>query len=149
MRVKTPRVHPVPAAEWDSTTREIIEGIAAHSDGRVLNVVSTLARHPKLFKRWMPFGNHILGGSTLPGRERELVILRTGLGARSGYEWAQHVAMARDCGCTDDEIEMVVVGPGAPGWSDSDRALLRATDELMSDHFISSATTGANTSAST
>jgi len=140
VRVDHPRVHPVPEADWDDDTRKIIEGIAAHSDGRVLNVVSTLARHPKLFKRWMPFGNHVLGGSTLPARERELVILRTGFDAGSGYEWAQHVAIARRCGCTNEEIERVAEGPDAPGWTEPDRVLLRATDELMADHFISDPT---------
>lgn len=140
MRLDQPRVHPASEPDWDDDTAKIVASIAAHNNGKVLNVVATLTRHPKLFKRWLPFGNHILGGSSLPDREREMVILRTGLDARSGYEWAQHVSMARDCGCTDEEIERVAAGPEAPGWSDDDRVLLRATDELMADHFISDPT---------
>ena len=34
----------------------------------------------------------------------------------------------------------MIVGPDAAEWSDDDRALLRATDELMTDQFVSDAT---------
>ena len=91
-------------------------------------------------KRWLVFANHVLGGSTLPVRERELAILRTGYVAGSGYEWAQHVNIARHCGITDAEIEAIVTGPDAPGWSAEDSTLLRATDQLLNDRFIDDAT---------
>jgi alkylhydroperoxidase family enzyme len=73
-------------------------------------------------------------------RARELVILRTGLNAGSGYEWAQHVAIARRFGCTDLDIERVAEGPSAMGWPEAERALLAATDELMADDFVSDPT---------
>ena len=47
-------------------------------DGHVYNVFATLARHLKLFKRWLVFGNHTFSKSALPAREREMVILRMG-----------------------------------------------------------------------
>ena len=140
LRAAEPRLMPVPEAEWDDDARPIIETAAAHNGGRVFNVLSTMARYPKLLKRWNVFGNHVLTRSTLPARERELAILRTGYVAHSGYEWAQHVDMARGVGCTDDEIERVAAGPDAAGWSEADRAILRATDELLGDHFVSDAT---------
>ncbi|MFW5937226.1 MAG: carboxymuconolactone decarboxylase family protein, partial [Desulfosalsimonas sp.] len=43
-------------------------------------------------------------------------------------------------GLTDEEIDRIQSGPDAEGWSDLDRALLRATDELKDDAFISDAT---------
>ncbi|HWL44923.1 MAG TPA: carboxymuconolactone decarboxylase family protein [Ilumatobacter sp.] len=140
MRLERPRVPPAEPEEWDDDTRRLLTGFAEHNDGVVMNVLSTLAHHPKLLKRWTVFGNHVMGASTLPARERELAILRTGLLARSAYEWAQHVAIARRAGCSDQEIARVVDGPDADGWSDDDRALLRATDELMADQFIGDAT---------
>ena len=83
---------------------------------RSLNIFATLAHHPKLMKRWMVFGNHVLAKSTLSARDRELLILRTGWNCRAPYEWGQHVAIARGVGITDDEIERVAAGPDAPGW---------------------------------
>jgi len=107
----------------------------------VLNFFRTLAHAPKAFKRFMAWGGYILSdANSLSPRDRELVILRTGFHWKSGYEWAQHVRIGLDCGLTEPEIERIKSGPDAPDWHDSDRALLRATDELTSDAFISDAT---------
>jgi alkylhydroperoxidase family enzyme len=134
MRLSRPRLAPLSDAELDSETRERFGG------GPILNIFRTLAHHPKLLKRWLVFGNHVLARSTLSARDRELAILRTGWLCRSGYEWGQHVVIARQSGVTDAEIERVADGPDAAGWSDAERALLRAVDELRADAFITDAT---------
>lgn len=105
-----------------------------------LNIFATLAYHPKLLKRWLVFGNHVLAKSTLPARDRELLILRTGWNCRSPYEWGQHVAIARVIGVDDAEIVRVSEGPDASGWSEADAALLRAADELHRDDSLSDVT---------
>lgn len=134
MRLQTPRLEPLSDDELDPETRERFGG------GPILNIFRTLAHHPKLLKRWLVFGNHVLARSTLTPRERELAILRTGWLCRAGYEWGQHVSIARQSGVTDAEIERVADGPAAPGWSEADRALLYAVDELRADAFITDAT---------
>jgi 4-carboxymuconolactone decarboxylase len=134
MRLETPRVAPLPVAEMDAEIRERL------GDGPVLNIFRTLANHPKLMKRWLVFGNHVLGRSTLPPRERELVILRIGWLCRSAYEWGQHVGIALGSGLSQAEIDRIPSGADAAGWSELERALLRATDELHADAFISNAT---------
>ena len=73
-----------------------------------------LAHHPKLLKRWMVFGNHILFKSTLPDRERELLILRIAWRCRAEYEWGQHVVITRRCGVDDAEMARIKEGPDAP-----------------------------------
>jgi alkylhydroperoxidase family enzyme len=108
--------------------------------GHVYNIVATLARHPKLLKRWLVFGNHVLRKSTLPAREREIVILRTGWLCRAEYEWGHHVAIGREIGLGDDEIRRISEGPGAPGWGSFDATLLQAVDELHDNTVISDAT---------
>ena len=45
-----------------------------------------------------------------------------------------------DCGLTEAEIERIKKGPRADEWSEMDRVLLQATDELTGDAFISDAT---------
>jgi len=86
------------------------------------------------------FGNHILAKNTLPAREREILILRIGWLCRSGYEWGQHVVIGKASGLSDEEIACIAQGPDAPSWSADDRALLRATDELYEDAFVTDAT---------
>lgn len=137
-RPKTPRLAPLAESEWDEETREILAPL--NQFGPVLNIFATLGRHPKLLKRWLVFGNHVLSKSTLPPRERELVILRIGWLCRAEYEWGQHAAIGRQCGLTDEEVRRIPQGPDAPGWSAGDALLLRATDELHSDACLSDAT---------
>ncbi len=138
MRLRQPRIQPVTEAEWTDDSRPVLAANSAR--GPVLNVFATIARHPKLLKRWVVFANHVLNGSTLPPRERELVILRTGFLCRSGYEWAQHASIGRAAGLTDAEIERLSLGSTDDGWGSGDRALLRATEQLVADHFIDDTT---------
>jgi 4-carboxymuconolactone decarboxylase len=129
-----PRMAPVPVEQWDDETRGLL------GDGSTLNIFATFAHHPKLMKRWMVFGNHVLAKSTLPARDRELLILRTGWNCRAPYEWGQHVAIARGLGVTDEEIARIATGPEADGWDPFEACLLRAADELHTDQSISDET---------
>lgn len=140
MRLDEPRVAPLPESEWAEQARTTIEPTRAMAGGKVFNIFSTLAQHPDLLKRWMVFANHVLVKSTLPPREREILILRIGWLCRAEYEWSQHVLIGKAVGLTDAEIDRIAAGPDAAGWSSDDAALLRATDELHGDAFISDAT---------
>jgi alkylhydroperoxidase family enzyme len=138
MRLTKPRVEPLPEAEWTPEIREILP--RAVGNGRILAIFTTLARHPKLLKRWLVFGNHVLFKSTLGPRERELAILRVGWLCRSEYEWGQHAVIGRAVGLRDDEIQRVMLGPDASDWTELEALVLRATDELHHDKMISDAT---------
>jgi len=133
MRLDKPRVDPLPLERVDPEIREMIEG-------NPLNIFRTLAHHPKLMKRWLVFGNHVLAKSTLPARDRELAILRVGWLCRAGYEWGQHAVIGRASGLSEEEIARIPDGPEAPGWEPFDAAILRAVDELHGDAFLSDET---------
>ena len=137
-RLERPRVPPLPDSEWSDGQREIMKPFVAQ--GRVFNVFATLLNHPDLFRRWLVFANHVLGKSTLSLRDREILILRTGLLADCDYEWHQHIGIARQAGMTDDEIRAVREGPQAAGWSRNERLLLQAVDELKADSHLSDET---------
>ncbi|MFQ5557242.1 MAG: carboxymuconolactone decarboxylase family protein [Acidimicrobiales bacterium] len=137
MRIDRPRLDPVRDSEATPGQLEVL-GRVRRPDGTALNIFRTLAHHPDLMRRWMVFGNHVLAKSTLEDRDRELLILRIGWLCRAEYEWGQHVQIARSCGVTDDEIRRIQAGPEAAGWTDADRTLLRAADDLHRDQLISS-----------
>jgi alkylhydroperoxidase family enzyme len=107
--------------------------------GPASNIFRTLVRAPGLFRRWLPFGGKLLAGK-LSARDRELAILRTAWNCQADYEWGQHVALAKLAGITAEEIDRIVVGPEAPGWTALEAALLMAADELHTDAVISDAT---------
>jgi len=65
-----PRVSPLSPSELEPETEELL----AKTGKRDSNMFKTLLRHPRLAKRWVPFGYAILNG-TLPVRDRELLVL--------------------------------------------------------------------------
>jgi len=142
MRLEKPRLRAIPPEQWSAEAKDALGPVSGGAPGGfpALNIFRTLANYPKLAKRWMVFANHVLGKNSLPAREREIVILRIGWLCSAEYEWAQHVVIGKREGLTDDEIKRIGVGPEAPGWSALDQALLRATDELWNDAFVTDAT---------
>jgi len=137
MRLSRPRLTPLPPAEWNDEQRELL---TRGNPSRVLNIFATLVRHPDLYRRWMPFANHVLFKSSLPPREREMAILRIGWLCGSGYEFHQHTRIGREAGLSDAEIERLKSGAERQGWSESESALLRAVEDLHADQFISEET---------
>ena len=139
MRLSAPRIEPVDLDRLSDEQRAALDPFLVQ--GRVLNIFRTMANIPKALTAFLAWGGYVLSRrNSLPARERELAILRVGYLCGAGYEWTQHVPIGRDGGLTDIEIERIKAGPDAPGWSSLDRAILRASDELVRDHFITDAT---------
>ena len=145
MRLRVPRIEPVDLDRLDDDQREALASFFNPENkvgrGSVLNIFRTLAHAPKGLSAFLGWGSYILSRrNSLSERDRELVILRTGWNCRSGYEFAQHRRIGLDCGLSEAEIERIKQGPDVPGWSALDAAMLRATDELTENHFVSNAT---------
>ncbi len=146
MRLARPRIEPVDLGRLDAEQAAAIEPILALQEdkvgrGRVLDIFRTLLHAPRALTAFLGWGNYILSRrSSLQPREREIVILRTGWNCRSGYEWMQHRRIGLDCGLSNEEIERIKAGPDAPGWTAQEAAMIRASDELVADHFVSEPT---------
>ena len=139
MRLTSPRIAPLADAQLDADQAEILAPMAAN--GPVLNIFRTLVNAPKAAKAFLSWGNYILSRrNDLPAREREIVILRIGFLCRSGYEWTQHVGIGLRAGLTETEVARIKAGADAEGWSAADAALIRASDELHHDQFITNST---------
>jgi alkylhydroperoxidase family enzyme len=144
---ESPRLTPLQPSEWSAAAGEALAPLlpptgrpkGAHRP-KGLNALGVLARYPELSRAYNVFSGQIMYGSTLSARHRELVVLRVATVRDSQYEWLQHVASAGDNGVDADEVARVVAGPDAPGWSDLERALLRAVDELLGDALVGNAT---------
>ncbi|MGA9794400.1 MAG: carboxymuconolactone decarboxylase family protein [Rhizomicrobium sp.] len=131
----TVRIPPLDDDEVSDIQRELMTPFK--QDGRIDNVFRTIARHPDLMKRWLPFVRHILFKSTLSPREREILILRIGWLCRSEYEWAQHVRGGKRAGLDDREIACVMAGSGLSARED---LLVRAASELHAKARVSEVT---------
>jgi len=139
MRLSRPRIPPVEDSAATEEQKALTERL--RRGDAVPNIYRTLANHPPAMRAFLSWGGYILGGgNTLPDRERELAIVRVGWLCRAGYEWVAHVRIGKNAGLTDAEIERVKAGSSAAGWSDADRDILRAVEELHADQFITDPT---------
>lgn len=136
----TPRltVQRVPLIGKEGRTPEQEKMLASRPD---YNIYKTLAHHPVLYSRWSGMGQYLLNGSTLPARDREIIILRMGWLCQAPYEWSQHARIAKaDVKMGDAEIHRIAVGAQAKEWSEFDRVLINMTDEIRYDTMISEKT---------
>lgn len=99
-----------------------------------------MARNPAMYRPWIGFARHILRESSLPAREREILICRTAWLSSGEFEWAAHTRIAKQNGVTAADIVRLAEGPEAAGWSREDAMLVRAVDELHYDAFLSDPT---------
>ena len=138
--VGSPRIKPMEASEWTDVERDALGPRVRNND--TINVFKVLVHNPNLLGAWGPLQTYIESTtSTLPSRDKELLILRTAWLGRDGYVWSGHsVGFKRAAGGTDEELDRITKGPKAKGWSEFDAALLQAADELHKDQFISDGT---------
>jgi alkylhydroperoxidase family enzyme len=75
------RLEPLPPRSWPAEMREALAPLTPAAprtadQPRGLNLLGTFARHPALTKAYHVFVAHLLFGTTLTPRQRELLILR-------------------------------------------------------------------------
>lgn len=104
------------------------------------NLFLTLARNPRLFRGWLRFASRLMPGGRLPRRETELVILRVAHLRGCAYELEHHRRLGRRAGITDADLARVAEGPAAEGWTERERALLTAADELVRERDLTDGT---------
>lgn len=132
-----PRIAPVTDVPPD--LGEIL-GKTLMRDGKPLNIFGTLGRNPEVLKQFNRLAGYLLTRGIIPGREREIVILRVGSNCGSIYEFGQHTLIGRSVGLTDDEILLLTRPAGDGAWSPEDRALVDMADELCATDDVSDAT---------
>lgn len=128
----------LPAIGKEGRTPEQEKMLASRPD---YNIYKTLAHHPALYAKWSPLGQYLLNGSTLPPRDREIVILRMGWLCQAPYEWSQHARIAQaDVKMTAAEVHRIAEGANAKEWTDFERVLINMVDEIRYDTKISDKT---------
>jgi alkylhydroperoxidase family enzyme len=139
-KMNAPRIKPMEASEWTDVERGAL-GTRVRNDDTI-NVFKVLVHNPDLLQAWGPLQVYIESTtSTLPRRDKELLILRTAWLGHDAYVWSGHsVGFKRAAGGTDEELLKITEGPKAKGWNEFDAALLKAADELHADQNISEAT---------
>jgi len=99
--------------------------------GQPVNLYRALGNHGPLTAAWTEFANAIRHDSRTPRALRELMILRTAQIARSEYEWAHHLRMARKAGVEEAKIAALADWRNAKLFDEKERAVLALTEGVM------------------
>jgi 4-carboxymuconolactone decarboxylase len=118
----------------DEMSMVVVDGVRKPRED--MPALEIMIRHAELYKAHLEVAQKYLSDCELEIRDRELAILRIGWLSRAPFEWGAHVKIAKRNGVTAEEIERVIEGSSASGWSKHDRAIVRAMEELHFDSMI-------------
>lgn len=136
-----PRMPPVRAEDSTDETRAFLKqwtgGIFKDADRNP--VLLTFAHHPQLAERFSPLNVHLLSTSTLPVKQRQIAIMRTAWLCKATYMWSSHLNTSVRCGLDPAMFRPIQVGADDPYFTEFERAVIRATEELIWDQKIGDA----------
>jgi len=136
-----PRMPPVRQEDLTDEMRAFLErwrgGIFRQADKNP--VLLTFAHHLKLADLFSQFNIHLLSTNTLPVKQRQIAIMRTAWICKATYMWSSHLNTSVRCGLEPEMFRPIQVGPHDPYFTNFERTVIRATDELVHDRKISNA----------
>jgi alkylhydroperoxidase family enzyme len=137
------RLEPLPHDEWSDEAREKLpsyikrrELFTGPNALPMPTVLGLLAHHFPIGDAWLEFNRVLADETSLDVRFRELLVLRVAWRTRAAYEWYQHVRIGKQAGLTTEQLYAIPDGADAEVWTPTERALLRAVDEMVDDQGI-------------
>jgi hypothetical protein len=101
------------------------------------NLYGMMAHNPGIVRLFKPLSSFFGIHGKLPARDREIAILRIAWLNQLPFVWGEHVRLGHSQGgLTTEEVERITVGSTAAGWSEHDRAILSAVEELKFEQDI-------------
>ena len=122
----------------DEMSMVVVDGVRKPREDKA--ALEILIRHAELYQAHLEVAKKYLSDCEMDIRDRELAILRIAWLSQAPFEWGAHVKIAKRNGITSEEIERVIEGSSAVGWSRHDRAIVRAMEELHFDSMITDGT---------
>src|SRR2546423_2443457 len=112
----------------------LMETFRAGRRGRLINIYRMLLNSPALAESWFNHSNAVRWKTTLPGRLREIVIIRMDHLAQCDYMLRQHVpSLALADGLTREECEALADWRSSKFFDERERAALAYSDVMTRD----------------
>jgi alkylhydroperoxidase family enzyme len=127
-----PRIPPIPVDQLSAEEAALVGDYAS------LNFSRVMARHPALYRAFMPFGEQLMARTSLPPRDRQVLIMRTVGLCDEDYETGHHAGISLAVGLA--EAEVAAARNGGPGLPPDDLVLVRMAEELVRDKRVGDAT---------
>ncbi len=135
------RLPPLRPDEFTDEVRAFLSrwtgGIFRNAD--VNPALLTFAHHPRLADAFSPFNIHLLSASTLPVRQRQIAIMRAAWICKATYMWSSHLRTSIHCGLPPEMFGPIQVGASDPWFTEFERTIIRATEELVNDRKVGDA----------
>jgi alkylhydroperoxidase family enzyme len=123
--------------DWPAGSEELLERIRGARRGNVINIYRMLIHSPKMVPAWLDWFNTVRWGMSLPGRLRELVIVRIANITGSAYAIRQHVPkLAAADGVSQEECDALADSGDSPTFSDAERAALAYAETMIRDRKV-------------
>ena len=100
-------------------------------------VLCTFAHHPDLANAFSPLNIHLLTNNSLPVKQRQIAIMRTAWICNATYMWSSHLRTSVRSGLSPEMYEPIKQGAEDPYFTEFERVVIRATEELVKDRYIS------------
>jgi alkylhydroperoxidase family enzyme len=121
----------IPYPDFSGDEREpLAERIKRERGGKLLNLYKVLLHSPSLAEGWLAFLTSVRQRAELPGRYRELAILRVAILNGADYEFTAHVPFALREGIAQADIDALHAKQLPDDLTDADRAVLAYTDSM-------------------
>jgi len=134
----------LPQLKQDEFTDEVrsflshwVGGIFRNADANP--TLLTFAHHPHLANLFSQFNIHLLSSTTLPVKQRQIAIMRTAWICKATYMWSSHLRTSIRCGLEPDMFRPIQVGASDPYFTEFERTIIRATEELVNDKRVGDA----------
>lgn len=98
---------------------------------RPLNLYRMLPHAGPAAEGFLALGGALLRKGALDPRLRELAVIRVGLLSGASYEVHQHRRLALSIGLSQEKIDAIEAGAGAPPFDELDNLILEFTDEVF------------------
>lgn len=126
----------IPPVEPENFTPEQAELVGAWKH---LVFSRVIVNNPKMYRTFLPHIEAVIAKTSLPPRDRQVLVLRTLATCNDTYELPHHVTISRNAGLSEAEIAAFQSGSG-DALTAFDAVLIRAADELNRDSRIADAT---------
>ena len=133
MSVHAVRIPPMPAEKFTEEQAQLV------GDWKHLAFSRVLINSPRMYRTFVTHLAELVAHTNLPPRDRQIICMRMLELCGDVYELTHHLTISRNAGLTEDEITAFREGQGAC-LTDFDRAVIKATEELQRDQYISDGT---------
>jgi alkylhydroperoxidase family enzyme len=132
-----PRIPPGSQREIGLINMTIARLLGLSTGGPPPKLFTTLARHRRLYRKWLRFAAALMPGGRLPRADSEVLILRTAHNCGCEYEWRHHERLGLEAGLSTEQITALGENPISSWLRAEQRLLAEAADQLHAERRIS------------